>query len=465
MIKSNICVISGIAADLIVLSVFLILLLLIVVSYEKKRTHLEKISMVDPLTGGDNNRAFQTKLGSLLLKSSAPAYTIVFLNIKGFKLINENYGIVAGDNTLKYIYKVLKNSIREDELVCRSEMDQFFLCLKENSQTKVEERLRNIINDVNSFNSYTDISYYLSMRLGGYFIDEPNLDIRTIQDRARFAGTHQREENACSFFGYALIEQMKKETQINTLFESSLKNQDFKVYLQPKVRLSDMKLCGAEALVRWEHPEYGLIYPSDFIPLFEKNDKICILDLYVFEEVCRLIRSDMDNGDKTVPISVNLSRSHTKNLNFLRDFIRIKKKYNIPDKMIEFEITESIMMNEKQINLTKNIVREMHKNGFLCSLDDFGFGYSSLALLKEFDIDVIKLDKSFFDDITNYKAREIIWGFIGISHKLGIEVVAEGIETEEQLDFLSQSDCDIVQGYIFSKPLTVLDFKKWSSTL
>lgn len=465
MIKSDICVISGIAADLIVLSVFLILLLLIIASYEKKRIHLEKISMVDPLTGGDNNRAFQTKLGSLLLKSSAPAYTIVFMNIKGFKLINENYGIVAGDNTLKYIYNVLKNSIRADELVCRSEMDQFFLCLKENSQAKVEERLKNIISDVNSFNSYTDISYYLSMRLGGYFIDEPNLDIRTIQDRARFAGTHQREENTCSFFGYALIEQMKKETQINALFESSLKNHDFKVYLQPKVRLSDMKLCGAEALVRWEHPEYGLIYPSDFIPLFEKNDKICILDLYVFEEVCRLIRSDMDNGDKTVPISVNLSRSHTKNLNFLRDFIGIKKKYNIPDKMIEFEITESIMMNEKQINLTKNIVNEMHKNGFWCSLDDFGFGYSSLAMLKEFDIDVIKLDKSFFDDITNYKAREIIWGFIGISHKLGIEVVAEGIETEEQLDFLRQSDCDIVQGYIFSKPLTVLDFKKWSSTL
>ncbi len=439
-----------------------ILIFLIISAYEKSRKRLEEITMIDPLTKDDNNPAFQMKLKALIAQNPPATFTLVFLNIKGFQLINENVGIPAGDNILKHMHRVLKASLKESELVCRSEMDHFFLCLRDPSEEVVTARIAKITESLNSFNEYTDIAYGLVLEAGGYLIDDPDLEVRTMQDRARFASIRAQGKSVCSFFGRALLEQVRKEAGLNSIFDASIKHRDFQVYLQPKVGLSDMNLCGAEALVRWEHPEYGMISPSDFIPLFEKNEKICILDLYVFEEVCKWMRNSMEEGEPLIPISVNLSRTHIKNLNFLREFVDIKEKYQIPDHMIEFEITESVLINVEQIKLIKNMINEMHRNGFHCSLDDFGFGYSSLALLKELDIDVIKLDKNFFDDMNNQKSQNIISGFIEIAHKLGMKVVAEGIETQEQLDCLCCLHCDAVQGYIFSKPLSISDFETWS---
>ncbi|MDO4269755.1 MAG: EAL domain-containing protein [Eubacteriales bacterium] len=428
----------------------------------KSRRQLAAVTMIDPLTKGDNSSAFQIKLKTLTSQAPPSTYTLVFLNIKDFQLINENFGVGAGDNTLKYIHSVLKSHIKEDELVCRSEMDHFFLCLKDASEQSVTERVAEIAEAVNGGGAYTGVGSRITLRAGGYLIDNPGLKVITMQDRARAACINAPEDAACAFFGPALLERKKREGILNSIFAASLKHHDFQIYLQPKVRLSDRKLCGAEALVRWRHPEYGMIFPSNFIPLFERNGNICILDVYIFEEVCRLLRSYLDARQALIPISVNLSRSHIKKPNFLREFVEIKKKYQIPDNIIEFELTESIMLSAEHIKLVKNVIGEMHKNGFLCSLDDFGFGYSSLSLLKDLEIDVVKLDKSFFDDVLNPKAESIILGFIEIAHRLGIKVVAEGIETEDQLNSLCRLHCDAVQGYFFSKPLSIVDFEAWS---
>lgn len=258
---------------------------------------------------------------------------------------------------------------------------------------------------------------------------------------------------------------MKNEHELNTLFEASIENHDFHVVLQPKVRLADGSIGGAEALVRWIHPQRGMIFPSDFIPLFEKSDKICQLDLYVFEQVCKWLKGQLDNGHRLFPISVNLSRRHFKDLNFLRSFSELKEKYAIPDKMIEFELTESIFFEMHQIELVKNAINQIHRHGFLCSLDDFGVGFSSLALLNKFDVDTIKLDRQFFGDITNEKTQNIVASFIDLADKLKIHIVAEGIETEEQLNYLRAMHCDMVQGYIFSKPLPIADFEKWCDNM
>ncbi len=446
-----------------VIIVCTICILLTSSAYEKSRKRLEEITMVDPLTGDDNNLAFQRKLTALAAQNPPCTFTLVFLNIQGFQLINENYGIAAGDNLLRHIHGVLKSNIKEHELACRSEMDHFFLCLKDSAEEAVMARIEKIIETVNAFNANTDISYSLVLKAGGYLIDSPELEVRMMQDRARAACIRAQGEGVCSFYGNALLEQIRKEAVLNSIFDESIKHHDFQVYLQPKVCLSDMRLCGAEALVRWMHPEFGTISPADFIPLFEKNNNICILDRYVFEEVCKWLRNYIDAQKVPVPISVNLSRTHIKNLNFLRTFVEIKEKYRIPDDMIELEITESVFLNVEQISLIKNVIHEMHSHGFLCSLDDFGFGYSSLALLKEFEIDVIKLDKRFFDDMANPKAKNVISGLIEIAHKLGIKVVAEGIETEDQLNVLRSLNCDIIQGYVFSKPLPIRDFEEWST--
>ena len=170
-------------------------------------------------------------------------------------------------------------------------------------------------------------------------------------------------------------------------------------------------------------------------------------------------------GADRIPVSVNLSRQHFKRMDFLKDFYEIAQKYHIPPKAIEFELTESIFFDNQQIEIVKNSVNKMHEMGFLCSLDDFGAGFSSLGLLKEFEVDTIKLDRRFFLDISDKKARDIISSLIMLSKRLKVQVVAEGIETDEQLEYLRSVDCDMIQGYIFSKPLAVAEFESWTNCM
>lgn len=258
-----------------------------------------------------------------------------------------------------------------------------------------------------------------------------------------------------------MLRRMRREEELNMLFESALEHHEFVVTLQPKVRLSDERIGGAEALVRWVHPQQGMIYPGEFIPLFEQNGRICRLDLYIFEEVCRTLHAWQQAGKPLFPVSVNLSRQHFSDPHFLDTYVEIATRYEIPRDMLELELTESIFFDDQGIENTKQQIKEMHRLGFRCSLDDFGSGYSSLGLLVEFDIDVIKLDRRFFLDISNAKSRDVICLDRGTGHRIGLSTVAEGIETQEQLDLLKGIGCDMVQGYIYSKPLSVAEFEVW----
>ncbi|MBC8531227.1 bifunctional diguanylate cyclase/phosphodiesterase [Gehongia tenuis] len=444
-----------------IMCVFALFLLVMVQFYRANGKHLEEIAFTDPLTGGLNEAAFQVEYKKLAQNMLPDTYTVVFLNVKGFKLINENYGIRAGNETLKYIHQVLKEHVGPEELLARTNADHFFLCLKEREPERVQARIDEMLQAVNSFARYADIHYYLTLNQGAYCIDDPGLNITIIQDRARAACKLQKQATVCSFYNDDMMLRMKKERELIGFFEGSIQNHDFVVYLQPKVKLEDGRPGGAEALVRWFHPERGVIYPSDFIQLFEKTDHICELDRYVFEEVCKLIRRWREEGRELLPISVNLSRVHFRNLNFLRDFSALKEKYGVPDNLIEFELTESIFFDDQQRELVKSAVQEMHRHGFYCSLDDFGVGYSALALLKDVDVDTIKLDRQFFMDMDGIKARSVIEGFLSLAHRLDIKTVAEGIETKEQVDYLREADCDMVQGYVFSKPRPICEFEDW----
>ena len=456
-IKRTFFIIGGIAV------IFVLILASIVLNNKKNRKQLERLAFIDPLTEGINNMVFKINCRSLLNQNPSSAYSMVYINIRGFKYINENFGTEAGDKTLKYIYTVLNRHVKADELVTRIEADHYFLFLHENTEEQIRLRLREIADDINSFQQ-KNVQYTINLAQGAYIIEDPNLDIRIMKDHARVACRYQTKEDICAFYNYELTMKMNQEVELNTIFDSSIQNHDFQVYLQPKVHLEDHKLCGAEALVRWEHPERGIIYPSDFIPLFEANGKICQLDLYMFEEICKLLHRWEKEGKMLFPISVNLSRMHIRNSNFLKTFTEIKEKYQIADGMIEFELTESVFFDDQQIKLVKNIIQDMHKQGFRCSLDDFGSGFSSLSLLKEFDIDTVKLDRQFFVDDADEKSWKIVSSFISLAHELGISVVAEGIETEAQLSYLLQKNCDIVQGYLYSKPLPVSGFESWADS-
>lgn len=441
----------------------LLFLFMLLRLYRTSNRRLEQAAFTDTLTGGMNNAAFQEKYRLLTEGMEPNTYAVVFFNIKGFKLINENFGIVSGNAVIKYVYHRLIEHMKEEEFAARSESDHFFLCIRESQNEAIIKRIGDIEKDINGFNEYTEIPYNLHFFQGVYLVDDPGVEITIIQDRARAAcqKIKQKNQTGCEFYNAALTEQMQMEQELDSLFEESITGKYFQVYLQPKVCLHSFTVGGAEALVRWIHPTEGMISPGVFIPVLEKNGKICRLDLYVFETVCEMLHKWEEEGREKITISVNLSRQHFKNLNFLKEFSAIAARYHIKQGMIEFELTESVFVDEQQIDLIKCGIREMHKKGFLCSLDDFGAGFSSLGLLKEFEVDTIKLDKRFFDELSGDKARTLISCLLEMADRLNMKTVAEGIETAEQLEYLQQTKCDMIQGYIFSKPLPLPEFEVW----
>ena len=452
----------AIVAGTILLFLFFLLILLFI--YRNNRRRLEYIAFVDAVTGGMNNAAFCLKLRETLKNARRNEYTVAVINIRNFKMINESFGTHEGDRTLHYCMQILRKNVKEGEIAARGNADDFFLCLKEGNRNIVAARLQEIVREINSFNENLENPYHLSFRQGAYLIDEPDLDSTIIQDRVMTACMNQQEfgENSCVFYDICFTQKMKQEHELNAMFRGALENGDFKVYFQPKVSLEDEKTAGAEALVRWQHPEEGMISPGDFIPLFEKNGNICRLDCYVFEEVCRTIDRWRREGRKLFPVSVNLSRQHFKRNDFLNQFADVAAKYRIPEGLLELELTESIFFDDNSIAMVRESINRMHELGFKCSLDDFGSGFSSLGLLKEFDVDTIKLDRLFFLDMSKPKAEDVVECLIDLAGRLKVKTVAEGIETQEQIDFLKQIHCDMVQGFFYSRPLRAEEFEEWA---
>lgn len=236
-----------------------------------------------------------------------------------------------------------------------------------------------------------------------------------------------------------------------------IKNNEFVIYLQPKFYTNTGKIAGAEALIRW-YRDGELVMPNIFIPILEKYELVTELDTYVLENICGLQQQWKKQGYNIVPISVNESRLHLYNENHINDLLDLVNKYNVQPNTIELEMTETTVVNN--VELAKEAERNVHKLGFIVSMDDFGTGYSSFSMLKNINIDVLKMDKSFFDDVLeSRRGKIIIEAVIEMSHKLNIKVVAEGIETKEQVEYLKNIKCDMIQGYYFERPLEVEKFE------
>lgn len=443
-----------------------VLLLNVYRLFHESRKRLERFAFMDEVTGGMNQAALRLKFLEIGPDIALSDYYLVQLNVKGFKLINERYGSEEADGILRYIYQVLDRNIdrHKNEFAARSGSDHFTLCLKESRREDIQMRLDKMFADIHAFED-TDIPRCeLIFQQGACMLNDQLQDITILQDRARLAYQYAEPgtENVCAFYSGDIAKQVKQEQELNDLFQDSITNHDFQVYLQPKAGLESGRIEGAEALVRWNHPKKGVIFPSDFIPLFEKSGKICQLDLYMFEEVCKLLKRWTEEGKNPVPVSVNLSRLHFQGSQCLEPFIEMADKYGIAHEMIEFELTESIFFDDGQISRVKNVIRQMHEHGFSCSLDDFGSGFSSLGLLKEFDVDVIKLDRLFFLDMSSDKAKAVIACLLELAKRLHVKTVAEGIEEPAQLEYLRSFHCDMVQGYVISRPLPVEEFEKWS---
>lgn len=431
----------------------------------KNNKNLMRMAFVDPVTGGYSRMRFHMESERKIKEGLPGEYMIVSVDISKFKLINDIFGSESGDRILRYVYQEFKKFISNDELLSRVSADHFEILIHTRSQDEIIKKLEQISKSINRFNENLTQKYYLTLSVGIYHIKDHKMPFIYIQDRAIAARKEQEKTYVdqfftCVFYNGLERKKMLLEKDMENKMNDALENHEFVVYLQPKVELKHNEIAGAEALVRWKDKKSGLIPPNDFIPLFEKNGFIVKLDLYVFEQVCQQLQQWIQEGKRVVPVSVNLSRIHLDNPDFLQKFIEVQKKYHIPSNLLEIEMTETVAYEKQEMFL--QATEKIHEAGFGCSMDDFGSGYSSLNTLKDIKVDTVKLDKAFFSegDAENEREKAVIESVISMAKKLHMKTVSEGVEIMEQVEFLKSIQCDMIQGYVFSKPLPMEVFEK-----
>ena len=454
IIKSN-ANITAIAVVLIIISICIY----VVISNSNKQKQLFEYAYVDIITKRWNIYYFRKKGQEILeerrLSESALAQYIVVLDINKFKMINKAYGYRIGDTILKGIGDELESIIGKESLISRFSNDYFAVLFEHEGDIK--QLLNKLVRSIETLKIDGNV-YSLSVNMGVYKITNEDKNISEVIDKAIIAHSASKGDVFDKFHIYdSQIERdMEKESKIENEMNKALKNKEFKVYYQPKVNAKDETIYGAEALVRWEH-QGKIIPPSEFIPLFEKNKFILKLDLYVFEQVCSDLKNWKEKYGKEIVVSVNVSREHFVEENFLEKYMLLVSKYGIDTSKIDLEITESATV-EEGIDIIE-IMNKMKKLGFLISIDDFGTGYSSLSTLQDMPADILKIDKSFVDRIGKNEKNMIDY-ILTIAKELKLISVAEGVETKEQRDYLLEKGCDIIQGYYYAKPMPKTEFEE-----
>ncbi|MGH4049846.1 MAG: putative bifunctional diguanylate cyclase/phosphodiesterase [Clostridium sp.] len=418
-----------------------------------------KLIYIDELTSGANKKSFNLN-AEKLIRNNQKQYVFIALDIDNFKLINDILGYEKGDSLLKHMANIIFSYINQYETFGRITADKFLLLLEYVDKNKLECRLKIINEEISNFEFDTDSNFNIVVCSGIFVIKDTNMAIDTMNDRASLAANIIKGGFTSAYFFYndAIRNKIIIENTIENEMYKALQNRDFKVFLQPKYDLNTEKISGAEALIRWQHPQKGMIMPNDFIPIFEKNGFVTKIDMYVFEEICKLQKEWSQEGHKPLIVSINQSRLHLNNPTYIDTLKSIFYEYDIQPGVIELEITESAF--QSNMDIIFDITRRLHKIGFRLSIDDFGSGYSSLNVLKDIFIDVVKLDREFLKETSNSaRGKMIIKSIIAMAKDLEIETVAEGVETKEQVEFLRGIGCDLAQGYYYAKPMSILDFK------
>ncbi len=424
----------------------------------KKNREILRIAYEDPVTGGFTAVRFDQEVGSKIAEGKP--FSFVTVDVKNFKLINDFFGKEQGDRILKHIHDTILSLLSEGEYAARISSDVFDVILDETDPGRVTAWLERLAERANGFNREGKSAYLLMLNCGSYVV-EGDEDVVTVRDRANTArkgvGDVSERLFRCSFYSNPEHERLLREKEMENAMEDALENGEFVVYLQPKVSLETGETVGAEALVRWDSEDRGLIPPDEFIPFFERNGFVIKLDLNVFEQVCRLMRTWMDAGLEPLPVSVNLSPLHLQMPDFLDAFEEVRARYDVPPELLELELTERVAF--ENLELLRRVVDDIHERGFLCSMDDFGSGYSSLNVLKDIPMDILKIDRAFFSS-DDERAYDVVSSVVELAKKLNMGTVAEGVETIPQVDILRSIRCDAVQGYVFSAPVPIESFER-----
>ncbi|MDD6204166.1 MAG: EAL domain-containing protein [Firmicutes bacterium] len=409
----------------------------------------------DRLTGLYSREYFFQQMRRKLAEDPEQDYCVVCSNIENFRLFNDSFGIQAGDLLLKEVADITRQMVGDSGFCGRFSADRF-LCFQKREQERLDR-----MNFENT--PGPEISPWLKntvIRWGIYEITDRSIPVELMCDRAMMAVKSIKGQYNRFFavFDETLRNKQLREQNIINSMASALEEKQFSIYYQPKYDLKNGYMVGAEALVRWNHPEFGAVSPGEFIPLFEKNGSIFRLDQYVWENTCAQIRAWQDKGYPLVPISVNISRADLYHADLADTLTALTAKYGVSPEYLHPEITESAY-TENPLQIT-DTVANLRENGFRIEMDDFGSGYSSLNMFNQMNMDILKLDmKMIQNETAKSPNRSILSDIINMAHRMGLKVVAEGVERKDQVDRLKSLGCDYVQGYFFSKPMPAEEFK------
>ena len=415
------------------------------VVYEKGMNESRKKTGVDPLTGLLDAREFKKKATEIIQSAKNEKMYVVQLDIENFKAFNAKYGFERGDKLLLSVADSVRN-VFNDDLISRFAADHFVVLAKsdniENDVVRVKEEFDKAVVD------FTNV-----LRVGIYTVDDSSTDINLACDNAKFAcdNLRGRYDIRYAFFDEELQQRRDKNHYVIEHIDEAIRDNRIKVYFQPIIDVASGKPCGMEALARWESEEYGLLPPSDFIDTLEKTRLIYKLDMHILETVCQGYEEARNKyGKELLPISVNLSQRDLDIVDVVDMVESTVSKYNMPRYLLHLEFTESVLTDQKDYLMS--VSKRFDELGYQLWMDDFGSGYSSLNVLKDFHFDVIKFDMDFLNG--NAKRSQIILEYmINMCKELGVRTLMEGIETKGQLEFMKKIGCDFCQGYLFSKPL------------
>ncbi len=442
--------------------------ILVVVRDVSERKQVEErihhLAYHDSLTGLPN-RALLTEQATLILALTArrkSSLALLFCDLDYFKDINDSLGHVVGDLLLMQVANQLKRALRNTDTLARLGGDEFIVLLPElerDGATQVADKILTVLREPVVLG---DHRFALTGSIGISLYPDDGANFQELLKNADTAMYQAKQDgrNAFRFYNPAMHAASLERLELMSALRKAIQTGQLRTYFQPKVCLADGRVVGAEALVRWQHPEQGLILPGRFIPVAENNDLIVAIGNWVLEDTCRQLAAWRAAGLPRLSVAVNLAAQHFRESNLVQELEKLLERYELPHAALELELTESTILDTG--SETMNTLRELKRLGFKLAIDDFGTGYSSLAYLKNLPIDSLKIDRSFVRDLTtNPDDRAISAIIVTLGHSLGLVVVAEGVETEQQRAILLNQGCDFAQGYLFSPPLPAADFIEW----
>lgn len=422
---------------------------------KRAEAHLDYLAHIDPVTSLPNRHAFNERLSSALVRVDQFGGNVglLLLDLDNFKIVNDTLGHQCGDQLLKQAAQRLLETLRSGDAICRIGGDEFAVILESGGMARSDNVAAKVLDaliapfEIDVHEIYVTASVGISI----YPDDAPDMETLTRNADTAMYQAKGKGKNAYEKFHPELDQRVQKRLSVETKLRKALERGELQLYYQPQVDLKDGRLVGFETLLRWNHPELGVVSPAEFIPVAEESGLIVQIGRWAIRTACKQVAAWREAGLGDVHVSVNLSARQTKDAYLVHDIVSSLREAGMRPSQLELEITETVLMENVHANV--ELLNRLQTAGIRLAIDDFGTGYSSMAYLKRFPIDQVKIDRTFVRDIPGDGDDEAITtAIIAMAHSLGLSVVAEGVETEAQLQFLRDAGCDIMQGYYFAEP-------------